>query len=80
MKSGSSNLLVDKINIMFALTIVLFWFVLKDSKPKSKIFVRRESLLSNSLLSRLRKVQKSVILSFVKKGQFRKKLTVDSTS
>ena len=52
-KSGSSDLLVDKIIFMVALKITVLWFVLGDSLPKSNIFVWRESGLSNSFLSRL---------------------------
>ena len=67
MKSGSWSLLVDKINSMVALRIAVFWSVLRDSLPNSKKFVKMESVLSNSLLSRLRKVLKRVLLSFANK-------------
>ena len=79
MKSGSSNLLANIINSKVALRIAVFWSILRDSLPNSKIFVRRESVLSNSLLSRLRKLLKRVLLLFVNKGQWRKKWPVNST-
>ena len=50
-ESGSSNLLVDKIKSMAALRIAVFWFALEDYLPESKIFVGRESVFTNSLVS-----------------------------
>ena len=53
-------------NSMVALRIAIFCFVLRDTSPNSKIFVRMESVLPYSLLFRLRNVLKIMLLSWVR--------------
>ena len=70
-KSGSSNLLVDKIKSIVKLIILVFSFALKVVLPNSKICcVSEKSLVSNSVWSMLPKLFRSV----------RKKWIADSTS
>ena len=79
-KSGSSNLLVDKIKSIIKLIIFVFTISSKVVLPNSKFCVSEKWVLSNSVWSMLTKLFRNVRRSLLYKGQWRKKWIADSTS
>ena len=79
-KSGSSNLLVERIYSIVALRTFLLASVSNELLPKRRVFIKTGSQRSTRLLSMLTRVLRRVRLSIIYVGQWRRKCAVDSIS
>ena len=79
-KSGSSNLLVERIYSIVALRTFVLASVSNELLPKRRVLIKTGSQRSRRLLSMFTRVHRRVRLSIIYVGQSRRKCTVDSIS
>ena len=79
-KSGSSNLLVERIYSIVALRTFVLASVSNELLPKRRVLIKTGSQRSKRLLSVFSMVLRRVRLSVVYMGQWRRKCTFDSIS
>ena len=79
-KSGSSNLLVERIYSIVALITFVVASASNELLPKRKVSIKTGSQRSRRLLSMFSMVLKRVRLSVISVGQWRRKCAVDSIS
>ena len=79
-KSGSSNLLVERIYSIVALRTFVLASVSNELLPKRRVLIKTGSQRSRRLLSMFTRVLRRVRLSIIYVGQWRRKCAVDSIS
>ena len=77
-KSGSSNLLVERIYSIAALRTFVLASVSNELLPKRRVLIKTGSQRSRRLLSMFTRVLRRVRLSMIYVGQWRSKCAVDS--
>ena len=79
-KSGSSNLLVERIYSIVALRTFVLASVSNELLPKRRVLIKTGSQRSRRLLSMFTRVLRRVRLSVIYVGQWKRKCAVDSIS
>ena len=80
LKSGSSNLSVERIYSIVALRTFVLVSVSNELLPKRRVLIKTGSQRSRRLLSMFTRVLRRVRLSIIYVGQWRRKCAVDSLS